>query len=146
MSLAVRAMLDGRASERFSVEIPATLHVRSQDYTAKMLNLVRSGAMVESSAPLETDSLVALRCGTVIVGATVVWSDSGRAGLKFATPLTDCQVSEQVARSLALSAYRNARSSHKADRPAARDLLISHLPGSCSRNESAIVQLYGPKL
>jgi hypothetical protein len=109
VAFSISSWPERRASQRLSVEIPATLRVRSHDYTAKMLNVVHGGAMLESSAPAEVNSRVALRCGTVVVDATVVWSDAGRVGINFVRPLTDAQVREQVARSTALAAYRQSK-------------------------------------
>ena len=98
-----------RASERFSVVVPATLRLDTRDYTAKILNFVRGGAMLESSAPVEIASRVMLRCGTVAINATVIWSEGGRIGINFETPLTDIQVNEHVLRSTALAARRQSK-------------------------------------
>lgn len=100
---------DRRASERFSVVVPATLRTETQDYTAKILDIVHGGAMLEISAPFEVNSRVLLRCGTVAVHAIVVWSKAGRIGINFETPLTDAQVSEQVSRTTALAARRGLK-------------------------------------
>lgn len=91
--------------------MPATLRLETQDYTAKILNLVHAGAMLESSAPVEPNSKVMLRCGTVAANAIVVWSDAGRVGINFETPLTDDQVREHVSRSTALAARRELNQS-----------------------------------
>lgn len=98
-----------RASERFSVVVPATLRLGTHDYTAKLLNIVRGGAMLESSAPAEVGSRVMLRCGTIAVNAIVIWSEAGRIGINFETSLTDTQIEEHVSRSTALSARRQSK-------------------------------------
>lgn len=98
-----------RGSERVAVVVPATIQLDTRDYTAKILNVVHEGAMLETSAPVEVDSRLVLRCGTVAANAVVVWTDAGRIGINFETPLSHAQVSEQLSRSTALSARRASK-------------------------------------
>lgn len=95
---------DRRKSERFVVTVPAFIRSGDKEFTAKLANLVRDGAMIKTTAPVEVGSRIALRCGTVIAEAVAVWTRCGCVGIKFHTPLSDSQLQEQFSRSAALAA------------------------------------------
>jgi len=97
-----RRTTERRQSERLRVLVPATVECGNKRYTAKVLNIVPTGAMIETSAPLAPRCRLRLCCGTLSEMAVVVWRDEQRAGVKFLWPLTDAHVREQVSRTEAV--------------------------------------------
>lgn len=105
---AAHEWIERRSEDRFPVALPAAIGLAGQQYSARLINLAHSGALIETSAPLHLDTMVALHCGTIIVHAVVAWTKGNHIGLKFKSPLTDAQVIEQVSRTFALE-FRRAR-------------------------------------
>lgn len=91
-----------RTGKRVRVAVPASITVGNQDFSVKVANIVRGGAMLETTAPLDPGVKGMFFCGTVAAEATVIWKKSGRIGLKFFRPLTDAQVNEQLSRTKAM--------------------------------------------
>lgn len=108
VGLALANRQERRAWARFSVAVPAFISVGNQDFTAKLANIVRDGAMLETTAPLNVGKVATVRCGTITATATVVWKESHRVGVRFLSPLTDAEVEEQLSRSTAMAARRSA--------------------------------------
>lgn len=100
---------DRRTSDRFPVAIPAIVLFGGREYSARLINIAQGGAKIEASAPLVLHSILELRAGTVAVRAVVVWLGSSCVGVNFNSVLTDCQVAEQVSRSIALATRRSRR-------------------------------------
>lgn len=100
---------DRRAAERFPVALPAFIMLEGGTYNVRLTNLAHGGASIETLVPLQLNSTMTLHCGTIIVGAVVAWATDFQIGVKFETPLTDAQVSEQVSRTLAIASRRELR-------------------------------------
>lgn len=105
---AAQEWIDRRAEDRFPVALPAAIGLGGQKYGARLMNLAHGGALIETTAPLHLDTTVALHCGTIAARAAVAWTKGNRIGVKFEAPLTDAQVIEQVARTIALD-FRRGR-------------------------------------
>lgn len=56
-------------------------------------------------------SRLLLRCGTIEAGATVIWAREREIGVEFDQPLSEREVLDQLRRSQAIHARREARSS-----------------------------------
>lgn len=108
-TLVAQVWNDRRATDRFPVALPAFIKLEGEKYNVRLINLAHGGALIETFAPLRLDSTVALHCGTIVIGAAVVWAKDYQIGVKFEAPLTDAQVSEQVFRTLAIASRRELR-------------------------------------
>jgi hypothetical protein len=91
-----------RQSERIRVLVPATVECRGKKYTAKLLNIVATGAMIETAAPISPHSRLSFRCGTLTQTAYGVWRIDRRVGVRFLCPLSEAQLKEQVSRTAAV--------------------------------------------
>lgn len=60
--------------------------------------------MIECVASLPLATSFLLRCGSIATDADVVWEKGGQFGIKFRLPLSERQVTEQVARNDAIAA------------------------------------------
>jgi len=103
---AVKEEYERREWPRLRVALPASVTTASQDFNAKLVNIERCGAMLETAAVVEAGSRVMLRCGTIDAEATVIWAESGGVGIRLLTRLTDSQIAEQLSRSAAMAARR----------------------------------------
>jgi len=86
------------------VGIPAIIRVGELSFTAKLANIGRGGAMLETAAPVLAGAPITLCCGTVVAEAAVIWRGPAGIGVNFDIPLTYAQVTEQVSRSAAVAA------------------------------------------
>jgi hypothetical protein len=86
--------------------------LRSGDlnFTAKLTNIARGGAKLETSAPILAGANVIVCCGAIVAAARVVWRSPAAMGVDFNVELSEAQVGEQASRSLALAGLRNQRS------------------------------------
>ena len=91
-----------RTGKRVRVAVPASITVGNQDFSLRVANILRGGALLETTAPLDPGAKGMFFCGTVATEATVVWNKSGRIGLMLFRPLADAQVSEQLLRTKAI--------------------------------------------
>lgn len=98
-----------RASERTSVLVPSSILHGDRCYTATLLNIVESGALLETSAPLGLRERFILRCGSLVVEGIVVWQTDRTVGARFADPITTTQVSEQARRTAGLLARQRCK-------------------------------------
>jgi hypothetical protein len=98
--------VERRASQRERVMLPASVAIGAQAYSARMVNIERSGAMLETAAPVLAGASVVVHCGTVAAQAVVVWTGVGRIGVHFVSPLRLDEVEEQLSRARALVARR----------------------------------------
>lgn len=97
--------LDGRrGAPRVRVALPAAAETVSGRKRVRLLNLSRTGAMLEGPNLPEVGQHVYLKSGAVDVFATVIWSSDGRCGITFDHPVRE----EQVQR-LKLAGEWNAR-------------------------------------
>lgn len=95
-----------REYDRSALAVPAIVTVDDQDYSARILNIAPGGAMIECSASLPRDSSFLLRCGSIAANADVVWEKSGQFGIKFRSPLSERQVTEQLSRNDAIASRK----------------------------------------
>jgi hypothetical protein len=100
---------DRRRSERFPVALPASVCLGAAKHTAKLINIVSGGAMLETRVELDVSAALVVSCGTINARATVVWTEGDRAGVKFVHPLSEAEVNEQVSRCAALESRRRIR-------------------------------------
>ena len=92
-----------RSVHRLSVTVPALIRLGGTSFTARLSNLGRGGAKLDTAAPTLVGAKVTLCCGTVVAEATVVWKKADTIGLNFDVPVSDTLVQEQVSRSAALA-------------------------------------------
>jgi hypothetical protein len=97
---------DERAWPRVRVAVPASIVVAGQHLTARLLNIARGGAMLQTAADLDIDTRITLHCGTIATQAAVIWKQPGKVGVSFVAPLCDSEVAEQIARAEAMAARR----------------------------------------
>ena len=95
---------------RAAVSLPVLISASGRRLAAKLHNLSRGGALVEAGAALSQGSRVVLSCGTIETDATVVWTADRTFGIRFAAPVNDAVVQQQLARSEAMSSRRPAAS------------------------------------
>ena len=90
-----------RESHRLSVVVPALIRMGELNFTARLANIGRGGAMLETAAPMLAGGELTICCGTIVTEAVVIWRRHGRIGVNFHAPITEGQVQEQVLRSAA---------------------------------------------
>lgn len=98
--------VERRASERQRVTVPAIIQAGDQRFSARLANIQRSGALLETRAPLEVGTSATFHCGTVVAEALIAWAGQGRMGVSFAVPLSDHELQEQLSRSNAIATWR----------------------------------------
>ena len=96
-----------RRDYRFPVMLPAYVELDGLKFNARLVNLGRSGALIETSEMLATETAIILRCGTIAVAAIAIWGRGHRFGLRFVCPLTSAQIQEQLSRRTALTVRRD---------------------------------------
>ena len=109
MSRAVcsKDQLGRRLSHRLPVVLPALIRSGEMNFTAKMTNIARDGARLETSAPVLAGANVTVCCGSIDAAGRVIWRNAGVMGVNFDTRLSEAVVEEQVARSAALEILRS---------------------------------------
>lgn len=80
-------LLGRRAASRARIALPATLETVGSRATVSLLNLSRTGAMVEAQTLPAVGQDVIVKCGTLDVLGIAVWAGSGRCGVHFDEPL-----------------------------------------------------------
>lgn len=75
---------DVRIAHRSSMYLAASLYHDGISSPARIRNMSASGALVEAAVVPGSSSTVCLRRGSLVVDATVAWSEEGRCGLQFA--------------------------------------------------------------
>ena len=78
-----------RASRRARVLLSAKLHTPQGEHEARLRDISRSGALIESPALVKPGLPVTFERGTSCVAATVAWSDGYRIGLCFEHPVDE---------------------------------------------------------
>jgi hypothetical protein len=76
-----------RRAERTHMFVVATLYVGSSSAPVRVRNLSPTGALVEGAGLPPAGSAVVLRRGPLESAGVVAWSDGGRAGLSFGSPV-----------------------------------------------------------
>jgi hypothetical protein len=103
---------DQRALPREAVSLPVLVEAHGRQYSARLANLSRIGAMIETNDSLPPGTNVKFQCGTIDTRATVIWVATGlpaRAGLKFVAPVDEADVTYQITRSTAAADRRERR-------------------------------------
>jgi len=98
-----------RMNRRASVSLPAFIRLFGKQFSARVHNLSAGGALIETNAPLRVGGGVTLSCGTIEAPATVAWASEERFGLKFAAPVTEERVIQQLYRSEVAADRRRLR-------------------------------------
>jgi hypothetical protein len=93
-----------RAAERSPVSLPVLIHAGGRQHVAKLHNLSLTGALLETAAELTRGARLVLSCGTIEADATIVWAGRGSFGIRFAAPVRESVLEQQVKRSQAAGA------------------------------------------
>lgn len=104
-----RQSFEQRINTRVDIGLPILISVGGTRYSALLRNLSNAGAMIETSAPLKLQGKIEFHCGSIFADSTVLWQEGSCSGIKFSHPVTDCQLSEQIARSVAVKSWREGR-------------------------------------
>ena len=107
--LAPEALADRRSTKRFPAALPVILELGAKKLCARLIDLGAEGGRVEVGVIPMPHSDLLLRCGTIFIRATVIWSRGNEIGLKFQSSLTDEQITEQVRRTQALASLRSSK-------------------------------------
>lgn len=94
-----------RESHRFSAIVPVLIRLGDENFTSRLANIGRGGAMLETAAPILAGAKITMCCGTVVAEAAVMWRKPGRIGVNFHMPLTDREIQEQISRSASASRH-----------------------------------------
>lgn len=91
---------------RSPIGLPAVMRVDGRDYSVRIADIGPGGAMLETPTPLSLGAPLSLRCGSIVVDATVVWAKGWQIGVNFACPLTEQDLAEQLTRTAAMASRR----------------------------------------
>ena len=100
-----------REPKRSRVFLLASVDAGSGPVEARVLDISRSGALLQSNALVVEGTEIRLVCGETHVDARVAWAESGCFGLEFTTPLLLGKLVEQTGAKLRVSAPRYYRAS-----------------------------------
>ena len=95
-----------RAYRRMPVKLAASLELAFEQQNARLLNLSRGGALVETSKQPNAGSSVILNCGALRTRAKIVWTAGEKIGVRFLDPIPETAVEEQTRRSAAAATAR----------------------------------------
>ena len=102
---------DKRTSPRIAVALPALIGTDEGQHRARIHNISRGGALVEATVPIHNGSEVQFHCGTIETPGTVVWQEEQCFGVRFAIPVDDIRIAQQIARSEAVAQHLQNRQS-----------------------------------
>lgn len=91
-----------REHQRTPLVLPASISFENEEYSVRLINLGRGGAMIECSASPPLRSSVLLRCGSVAANAKVIWKKAAQVGVRFHSTLSEQQIAELLARNIAI--------------------------------------------
>jgi hypothetical protein len=97
--------IEKRVYERQRATVPAIIEADGQRYSARLANVHRSGALLETRAALSAGTLATFQCGSIAAEALIAWSEQGRIGVTFVPPLSQQELQELFSRSRALAAW-----------------------------------------
>ena len=100
-----------REPKRSRVFLDALVRSGGAPAAARIRDISRTGALVESDFAQEAGASVRLSCGDIHVDARVAWADEGCFGLEFDTPLLIGKLVDQSGSGLNVSAPRSYRRS-----------------------------------
>ena len=98
-----------REPKRSRVFLSATVDAGHGLAEARIRDVSRSGALVESALQPEAGESVRLTCGAIALGARVAWAERGWFGVEFETPLLITSLVDPTGAKLAVSAPRAYR-------------------------------------
>lgn len=78
---------------------------------ARIRDISRSGALLESKSPQQAGARVRMSCGGVHVDGRIAWAEEGCFGVEFETPLLAGKLIDQAGSKLNVSAPRSYRRS-----------------------------------
>jgi hypothetical protein len=81
-----------RVARRARVLLAAKLHTPAGSYDARLRDLSRSGALIESPAIVRAGMAVTFERGASCVPATVAWAAGLRIGLSFDQPIDESEM------------------------------------------------------
>ena len=98
-----------RGNRRAAVSLPAFVRFLGLQHSARVHNLSRGGAMIETAARIYVGATIQLSCGTIDTTGTIVWQRNDRFGVKFLSQVEENQVVQQLYRSDAAADRRRKR-------------------------------------
>ena len=87
---------DRRESFRACLSVPVMVEVCGRFQTARLRNLSESGALIESATPLHLGDQIVIQGELLRADGVVSWESQSLAGITFAAPLGDREVSRQI--------------------------------------------------
>jgi len=97
---------DKRNFPRVPIALPVFLESAGTQLSARLANLSRSGALVESSATLPAGSHVLFNCGTIQSHGVIVWKSDQQCGIRFTSHIEEGRMVQQVERAQAAERAR----------------------------------------
>lgn len=98
-----------RSDPRIPVSLPVLVHAWGRPHNAKVHNLSRGGALLESPLPIPAGNHILFNCGSIEALGTVVWKSATKFGVRFRKALDEELLTQQVARSEAAADHRFAK-------------------------------------
>lgn len=98
-----------REPKRSRVFLVAHVDSGSGPVEARVRDISRSGALLESETAQQAGTAVRLTCGGAHIDARVAWAEDGCFGLEFETPLLVGKLIDQSGSKLNVSAPRSYR-------------------------------------
>lgn len=95
-----------RIDPRLPVSLPVLVHAWGRPHNAKVHNLSRGGALLESPLPIPAGNHVLFNCGSIEALGTVVWKSATKFGVRFRNAIDEELILQQVARSEAAAVRR----------------------------------------
>lgn len=99
-----------REEKRSRVFLSAQLDAGAGPVDARIRDISRTGALLESETAPAPGSSVELKCGSVNLQARVAWVERGWFGVEFETPLLMARLVDETGSKLKVSAPRTYRS------------------------------------
>lgn len=104
-----------REPKRSRVFLTATVEPGTGQVAARIRDISRTGALLESDFVPNGGQTLALICGTTRLEARVAWADRGWFGVEFATPLEALDIVDISGTTMQVSAPRTYHSSEPLD-------------------------------
>ena len=104
-----------REPKRSRVFLSAEVDAGKGPVTARIRDISRTGALMESDFAPKGGETVRMTCGSTVAEGRVAWSDRGWFGLEFDSPLTAEDLIDTSGATLSVSAPRTYRSADPLD-------------------------------
>ena len=98
-----------RSAPRIPIALPVLVEASGRQHSAKLHNLSRGGALVESAVDADPGTPITFSCGTIETRGTIVWRETNRFGIKVGGLVDDARIAQQVARAEAARQREVAR-------------------------------------